>query len=148
MQLDSYAALLGVRLERPQVVAALTQSTGSAYGIHPLTDATGPADEAPGNYVSVCAAPMVRGSKTIGTVVLVSSVQELMISLGGVQRQMLTAFAAVAAVAMIAALIFSRVLTGPIGTPHQNHPAYGQGRSVRPRAGEGLRRNACLGAGL
>lgn len=46
--------------------------------------------------------------------VLVSSVQELMISLGGVQRQMLTAFAAVAAVAMIAALIFSRVLTGPI----------------------------------
>ncbi len=114
VQLDSYAALLGVRLELPQVVAALTQSTGSAYGIHPLTDATGPADEAPGNYVSVCAAPMVRGSKTIGTVVLVSSVQELMISLGGVQRQMLTAFAAVAAVAMIAALIFSRVLTGPI----------------------------------
>ena len=37
-----------LRLE-PQVVAALTQSTGSAYGIHPLTDATGPADEAPGN---------------------------------------------------------------------------------------------------
>ena len=36
VQLDSYAALLGVRLELPQVVAALTQSTGSAYGIHPL----------------------------------------------------------------------------------------------------------------
>ena len=43
VQLDSYAALLGVRLELPQVVAALTQSTGSAYGIHPLTDATGSA---------------------------------------------------------------------------------------------------------
>ena len=70
VQLDSYAALLGVRLELPQVVAALTQSTGSAYGIHPLTDATGSADEEPGSYVSVCAAPMVRGSKTIGAVVL------------------------------------------------------------------------------
>ena len=57
-----------------------------------------------------------------------------MISLGGVQRQMLTAFAAVAAVAMIAALIFSRYRPGP-SHASPNHPAHGQGRSVRPRAG-------------
>ena len=47
-------------------------------------------------------------------VLFISSVQELMTSLEGVQARMLTAFAAVAVAAMAAALVFSRVITGPI----------------------------------
>ena len=114
IQLDSYAALLGIRLELPQVVTVLTQGVGSDYGVHRLHDDTGPAGEEAGSYVSACAAPMTLNGKLLGAVVLISSVQELMTSLSAVQQRMLTVFILVAALAMAAALIFSRVLTDPI----------------------------------
>ena len=113
VQLDSYGTLLGVRLQLPQLLSVLVQGAGSDYGIH--RTGTGGLDEEDSGYISSCAAPMVDGQGNIlGAVLFISSVQELMTSLEGVQARMLTAFAAVAVAAMAAALVFSRVITGPI----------------------------------
>ena len=113
VQLDSYGTLLGVRLQLPQLLSVLMQGAGSDYGIHHT--GTGGLDEEDSGYISSCAAPMVDGQGNIlGAVLFISSVQELMTSLEGVQARMLTAFAAVAVAAMAAALVFSRVITGPI----------------------------------
>ena len=71
------------------------QGAGSDYGIH--RTGTGGLDEEDSGYISSCAAPMVDGQGNIlGAVLFISSVQELMTSLEGVQARMLTAFAAVA----------------------------------------------------
>ncbi len=114
VQLDSYGTLLGVRLQLPQVISVLMEGAGSDYGIHRLEEGSAPEGEED-SYISSCAAPMVDGDgRILGAVLFISSVHELMTSLEGVQTQMLTAFAAVALAAMAAALVFSRVITGPI----------------------------------
>ena len=114
VQLDTYGSLLGVRLQLPQVLSVLLEGVGSDYGIHRLVGDDVPEEEA-AQYVSSCAAPMIgEQGEMLGAVLFISSVQELMTSLESVQTRMLTAFAAVALAAMAAALVFSRVITGPI----------------------------------
>lgn len=138
VQLDSYGTLLGVRLQLPQILAVLMENAGSDYGIHRASTAApeGDAD----SYISSCAAPMVDDQgNVIGAVLFISSVQELMTSLEGVQSRMLSAFAAVAMAAMAAAMIFSRIITGPISRLTRTIQRMGRGDlSVRvPVRGSG-----------
>ena len=113
VQADSYGRLSGTRLQLPQVLSILTGGADTDYGVHRAGEGDD-LGEGTNEYVSCCSARMTDGGETLGVVLFVSSVQELMVSLETVQRRMLTAFAVVAAAAMAAALIFSQVITGPI----------------------------------
>ncbi len=116
VQYDSFSLLFGSRLELPEVISVLANGESTAYGIHTIEsdDAMNTTDSA--THVSYCAAklPGTGGTDTIGALVFVSPVEELITSLSSVERQMTTVFAVVAAAALMVALIFSRVLTKPI----------------------------------
>ncbi len=115
VQYDSFSLLYGMKLELPEVIAVLVNGDSTAYGIHTLDaeDAMNTADRADA-HVSYCAAKMTGEEGTIGALVFISPVEELVESLNAVEKQMTTAFAVVAAAALLVALIFSRVLTKPI----------------------------------
>lgn len=127
VQFDSFARLCGVRLELPEVLAILTGGEASAYGIHRLSagDALPRADH--GDYAAYCAAGMVGTRGRLGVVLFVSPVQELMDSFAMVQRRLAAVFLMVAAAALIAALIFSRVITSPISALARTIQKMGRG---------------------
>lgn len=116
VQFDSFGRLFGVRLALPEVLAILTGGQTSAYGIHAIaggTEALRPSDSADA-HVAYCAAQLTGTRGSLGALVLVSPVEEMMQSLNAVERQMSTVFALVAAAALAVALIFARVITNPI----------------------------------
>ena len=115
VQYDSFSQLYGMKLELPEVIAVLVNGDSTAYGIYTLDaeDAANIAEYAD-YHVSYCVAKMTGDDGTIGALVFISPVEELVASLNAVEKQMTTAFAVVAAAALLVALIFSRVLTKPI----------------------------------
>lgn len=115
VQYDSFSQLYGMKLELPEVIAVLVNGDSTAYGIHTLDagDAANIAEHAD-YHVSYCVAKMTGDDGAIGALVFISPVEELVASLNAVEKQMTTAFAVVAAAALLVALIFSRVLTKPI----------------------------------
>ncbi|MGN0780040.1 MAG: sensor histidine kinase [Aristaeellaceae bacterium] len=111
VQADSYALLCGVRLSLSEVLAVLTGGQTSSWGIHP----TGSILEGESSqYVAIVSAALTDNGETLGVMVFVSPVQEMMESLSQVQRQLLTVFLAVALAAMTVALVFSQIITRPI----------------------------------
>ena len=115
VQYDSFSRLCGVRLSLPEVLSVLTGGHSSAYGIHRLNaGGVGLSDSSAGVHVAYCAAELIGTRGSLGAVLLVSPVQEMMASLDAVQRQLITVFIAVAAAALLAALVFARVITNPI----------------------------------
>lgn len=117
VQYDSFSLLFGSRLELPEVISVLASGESTAYGIHSLSgDDTMNTTDGATTHVSYCAAKLTGTSGTLGALVFVSPVEELIESLSSVEKQMTTAFAVVAAAALMVALIFSRVLTRPIVT--------------------------------
>ena len=105
IQLDSYGQLWGTRLQLPEVADVLVNGQHAAYGIHPIDGE---------DYAACCAASMVLSGRTVGLLVSISPVQELVDSLAQVREQMVKVFLIVAGSAMIAALFFSRRITRPI----------------------------------
>lgn len=105
IQLDSYGQLWGTRLQLPEVADVLVHGQHAAYGIHPIDGE---------DYAACCAASMVLSGRTVGLLVSISPVQELVDSLAQVREQMVKVFLIVAGSAMIAALFFSRRITRPI----------------------------------
>ena len=105
IQLDSYGQLWGTRLQLPEVADILVHGQHAAYGIHPIDGE---------DYAACCAASMVLSGRTVGLLVSISPVQELVDSLTQVREQMVKVFLIVAGAAMIAALFFSRRITRPI----------------------------------
>ena len=105
IQLDSYGQLWGTRLQLPEVADVLVNGQHAAYGIHPIDGE---------DYAACCAASMVLSGRTVGLLVSISPVQELVDSLTQVREQMVKVFLIVAGAAMIAALFFSRRITRPI----------------------------------
>lgn len=114
VQMDTFGLRYGTRLPLPEVAQVLTQG-GTAYGIHRLTGET--------DYAAYCASAMDGG----GAILYVSPVQALMDSLTAVRTQLLQVFVFVAAAALLAALIFSRLLTRPIIALTRTIQRMGQG---------------------
>lgn len=141
VQYDTYTRLMGLRLELPEVLAILTGGRSNAFGIHQLTDGADMAESS--EFVSYCAAAIAGTQGKLGVLLYVSPVDEMMDSLTGVQRQLLTIFVLVAVVALVAALFFSQVLTKPIIRLTRTIQKMGKGDlSVRvPVKGSGELRN-------
>ncbi len=121
VQADSYGEMHGARLEYPEVANVLVRGQSVDYGVHELdsgetldTSRLLFARRANSVWVGYCAAGVVSASNLIGVLLLVSPVQEMMQNLYQLQDQMLLIFVAVAAVALLCALVFSRVITNPI----------------------------------
>ena len=128
VQFDSFGRLCGMRLELPEVLAILTGGQSSAYGIHRLSGGdsalTGTAED---EYVAYCASSLIGTRGRLGALLFVSPVQEMMQSLSAVQRQLLSVFVGVAAAALLAASIFSRVITKPISALTRTIEKMGKG---------------------
>lgn len=113
IQADSFRQWQGRRLPLKEVLAILTGGEYSAWGLHSPEDA-GTLMENPESYVAIVSSAITQGGETIGALVSVSPVTEMVQSLAAVQRQLMTVFLAVAAAALTVALIFSQVITRPI----------------------------------
>jgi len=120
VQSDNFQQSMGRLLSYPEVVSILVSGQTSDYGVHSLK--TG--EPARGQnmlsfasneeWVSYSTAGIVQSSHVIGVLLLVSSVRDMMQSLLSMQNNMAVLFVAVAAVAAVAGMVFSRVLTRPI----------------------------------
>ncbi|MDI9520936.1 MAG: HAMP domain-containing sensor histidine kinase [Bacillota bacterium] len=120
VQYDSFQEAMGRRLHYPEVVSVLASGQMTDYGVHSLASGEivdrlnllgfTPRDE----WVSYSTASVVQSSHVIGVILLVSSVREMMQSLLTLQNNMIFLFAGVALAAVIAGMVFSRVLTQPI----------------------------------
>ncbi len=116
---DSYREACGTRLAYPEVVSILTGGSTADYGVHSLDSGEsampsmlriGSSDE----WASYCTAGIVHSSRVIGVLLLVSSVREMMQNLYTLQDNMVMIFVAVAAAAVLAGMVFARVITRPV----------------------------------
>ncbi len=122
VQLDSFREAHGRRLEYPEVVSILLSGQTADYGVHSLKTGNSVRMDNPLSYgagdewVSYSTAGVIYSSKVVGVLLLVSSVGEMMHNLYALQDNLVLIFVAVALVALLAGMIFSRVLTKPILT--------------------------------
>ena len=120
VQSDSFHAALGRRLHYPEVVSILLSGQITDYGVHSLSsgDAVSQLNllsiASQDEWASYSTAGIIQSSHVIGVLLLVSSVREMMQSLLMLQNNMVLLFAGVALAAVIAGMIFSRILTQPV----------------------------------
>ena len=116
VQYDSFGKMYGTRLALPEVTAILVGGDNTAYGIHALNvgNALQIGSGSTDTHVSYCAARLVGTRGSLGALVFVSPVEEMMGSLAAVEKRMTTVFVLVAAAALLFALVLSRVITNPI----------------------------------
>ena len=122
VQVDSYAALNGMRVDYPEVASVLVRGDVADYGVHAL-DGSGKIQEAGNflfsdadkyNWMGYCAAGIIDRSDVIGVVMLASPVQTMMQNLYELRDQMVLIFVLVAVIAIIFCLIFSQIITKPM----------------------------------
>ena len=142
VQADSFGTLPGVRLELPEIISIVADGRSTAYGVHGV-DGENTAFSGIGSdtqHVAYCAAALVSSSgETIGALLFVSPIEELVASLSAVQFQMITVFLIVAAAAVAMAQLFARIVTKPVSALTYTIKKMGQGDlSVRvPVRGSG-----------
>ena len=142
VQADSFGTLQGVRLELPEVISILADGRGSAYGVHGVNGESSPLFTLGGEmqHVAYCTAALVSSAgETIGALLFVSPIEELVASLSAVLAQMITVFLLVAAAAVAMAQFFARIVTKPVSALTHTIKKMGQGDlSVRvPVRGSG-----------
>ncbi|MBR6029262.1 MAG: HAMP domain-containing protein [Clostridia bacterium] len=139
VQFDSFSRALGTRLQLPEVLDVLTGGEAGSYGIH-LSGSGGVSGEEP---VAVYASRLVGPRGSLGVLLYVAQVGEMVESLNAVIFRLTMVFALVALVAVIAALVFSGVLTRPVNTLTQATRRMGKGDlTVRvPEKGSGELKN-------
>ena len=94
------------------MLSVLTGGQPSAYSIHTMDDNTGILSGS--SFAACCAAQMSTDGRTIGALVYISPVDEMMEGLRSVVQQMLTVFAIVAFAAVLASMLLASLLTRPI----------------------------------
>ncbi len=112
VQWDSFSLLEGTRTQVSEVRTVLKGDAPHAFAIR--TRATLNADPDHEQAAAYCAAAMTHEERLIGAVLLITPVTELHSAILEVERQLLTVFVAVAAVALVAALVFTLTLTRPL----------------------------------
>ena len=132
VQFDSFSRLMGVRLELPEVLSVLRMQETSSWGIHQLDPSSALSDS--GDTVSYCVSRITGTRGTLGALMYVSRITELVASLQEVQRELMFLFMAIAVSAMAAALVLSSLLTRPITALTRTIQKMGRGDlSVRAR---------------
>lgn len=145
IQVDSFGLLNGTRLSVPEAVSILVEGKQVDYGVH---EATGELvvdtdkifhQSANKNWTSLSSCGVVFESDVIGVMVLLSSVTDMMNSLYALQTRMTVIFVVVATAAIVSGMIFSGVLTRPIGVLTKGIQRMGRGDfSARvPETGSG-----------
>lgn len=120
VQSDSFQTAMGRRLHYPEVVSILLSGQTADYGVHSLSSGEAITRlnllgfTANDEWASYSTAGIIQSSHVIGVMLLVSSVKEMMNSLLFLQNNMVLLFVGVALAAVIAGMVFSRVLTQPI----------------------------------
>lgn len=120
VQSDSFQTAMGQRLHYPEVTSILLSGQTADYGVHSLTSGEAVSRlnllsfAAQDEWASYSTASIVESSHVIGVLLLISSVKEMMNSLLFLQNNMVLLFVGVALAAVIAGMVFSRVLTQPI----------------------------------
>ena len=141
VQYDTFNRMCGMRLQVPEVLDILVSGKDSSYGIHHLESQT--VQEMSGQngaeYVAYCATRIIGTRGTLGVLLYVSPVQEMMDSLNNVELQLLRIFLLVALAALIVALFLSQIITKPITVLSRTMRKMGKGDlSVRvPVRGSG-----------
>ncbi|MGI6698780.1 MAG: ATP-binding protein [Christensenellales bacterium] len=145
IHVDSFGLLNGTRLSVPEVVSILVGGKQVDYGVHEesgeFVSDTGKVfnQGSNQNWTSLSSAGIVFESEVIGVLVLLSSVSEMMNSLYTLQTRMTIIFVVVATAAIISGMVFSGILTRPIGILTKGIQRMGRGDfSARvPETGSG-----------
>ena len=150
VQLDSQRELNGMRMEITEVADILALGNTASYGVHTskenaeantkfsllrfLKPFDGSAD-----WVIYCSSAFIQDDKIIGVLLYSSPIQDMMQRVFALQDQMIMYFLIAAGVAMIIALVFSRILSRPIISLTRSIQRMGRGDfSVRvPVTGSG-----------
>jgi len=144
VQADSYAELLGARLELPEVISILTGQETAGYGVHKTEESAVGASllqafEPAALWVSCSSAALTQNGEITGVLLFSSPIQGMMARLLMLQERMVMYFLIAAAVSVVVALVFSRVITRPIAALTRSIQRMGRGDlSVRvPETGSG-----------
>lgn len=153
VQSDSLREGNGSRMLVTEVASILSLGETTAYGVHTLKEAEQAQTFNPirllqpfdggAEWVAYCASALVEGNRTIGVLLYSSPIQEMMQRVFNLQDRMVLYFLIAACVAMIIALVFSRIISRPIISLTRSIQRMGRGDfSVRvPVQGSGeLRR--------
>lgn len=123
VQFDSIGTQYGERLQYQEITNILVKGQKADYGVY-SEDNGEKLDtsnllflhRSNASWVGFCTAGIVYASDIIGVLLLMSPVQEMMQNLYQLQDEMVVIFVIIAIVALLCALVFSRILTGPISS--------------------------------
>jgi len=122
VQVDTYSALNGMRVDYPEVASVLVRGDVADYGVHAVNvdgeiQDTGNfllSDADAYRWVGYCAAGIIDRSDVIGVVLLSSPVQTMMQNLYELRDHMVLIFVVVAIIAIMFCLVFSQIITKPM----------------------------------
>ena len=121
VQVDSFSELTGSRVELPEVTSILTEGKTVDYGVHQLGSQqklTALSLFTPLNtktqWVGYATAAITSAGQTVGLVIFSSPIQDVILQLAAMENRMSLYFLAAAAVAVLVALVVSRLITKPI----------------------------------
>ena len=125
VQADSLNQLNGSRLPVSEALNVLVFGEQNAYGVHTTSKEDQEAEkfnllrllqpfDGNAEWSAYCASAMVSNGSSIGVLLYASPIQDMMQRVFQLQDRMILYFMIAALVAMIIALVFSRVLTRPI----------------------------------
>lgn len=153
VQADSLRQRNGSRMAIAEVADILSLGQTSAYGVHTLKEAEQAASfslirllqpfDGSAEWVAYCASALVDQNRTVGVLLYSSPIQDMMERVFNLQDRMVLYFLIAAFVAMVIALVFSRIISRPIISLTRSIQRMGRGDfSVRvPVKGSGeLRR--------
>jgi len=154
VQADSLRQQNGSRMMISEVTDILSLGHLSAYGVHTLIKQEEPSAafnivrliqpfDGSAEWVAYCAAALIDQNRTIGVLLYSSPIQDMMQRVFNLQDLMILYFLIAACIAMIIALVFSRIISRPIISLTRSIQRMGRGDfSVRvPVKGSGeLRR--------
>lgn len=122
VQVDTYSALNGTRVDYPEVASILVRGDMADYGVHSLNSDGEITKKTPflfsnaaeSTWVGYCTAGVIQQADIIGVLMLASPVQTMMQNLYELRDQMVLLFLVVAAFAVVFSLVFSQIITKPI----------------------------------
>ena len=123
IQFDAYSTLMGSRLKLPEVLALLS-GDNQAWGIHRLQ---GDGGFPSGAYVALCGSRMIGTGGPIGLLLFIADVQDLVDSLSTVRNELYLVFGLAAGIAVLAAILFSHILTRPVSSLTRTIQRMGKG---------------------
>lgn len=135
VQVDTYSALNGTRVNYPEVASILVRGDMADYGVHAL-DGDGEitrstpfllSNASDSTWVGYCTAGLIHQADVIGVLMLASPVQTMMQNLYELRDQMVLLFLIVAAFAIIFSLVFSQIITKPISALTKSIQIMGRG---------------------